>query len=97
MRVAFDPQLRIDSTPIADVRLNNHCRDEIIPILHSLQRIYTQPQLRDQLLDAVAHDVNATTSPDRGRPGMDYWSLLVLAAVRLGCNLNYDRLQNLAE
>jgi transposase, IS5 family len=97
MRVAFDPQLRLDSTPVADVRLNIHCRDEIIPILRSLQYIYSQPQLRDQLLDAVAHDVNTTTRPDYGRPGIDYWSLLVLAAVRLGCNLNYDRLQNLAE
>src|SRR3954451_10960499 len=97
MRVAFDPQLRLDSTPIAEVRLNNHCRDEIIPILRSLQHIYTQPQLRDQLLDAVAQDVNATASPDRGRPGLDYRSILVLAAVRLGCDLNYDRLQDLAE
>jgi transposase, IS5 family len=62
-----------------------------------LQYIYTRTKLRDQLLDAVAQDVNAATRPDYGRPGMDYWSLLVLAAVRLGCNLNYDRLQNLAE
>jgi len=37
MRIAFDPQLRLDSTPIAEVRLNNHCRDEIIPILTALQ------------------------------------------------------------
>src|SRR4051794_8992239 len=59
MRIAFDPQLRLGSTPIAEVRLNHHCRDEIIPILRSLQHIYTQPELRDQLLDAVAHDVNA--------------------------------------
>jgi hypothetical protein len=28
---------------------------------------------------------------------MHYWSILVLGAVRLGCDLNYDRLQNLAE
>jgi hypothetical protein len=28
---------------------------------------------------------------------MDYWQILVLAAVRLGCNLNYDKLQDLAE
>jgi transposase, IS5 family len=97
MRIAFDPQLRLDSTPIAEVRLNNHCRDEIIPILTALQHIYTQPQLRDQLLDAVAQDINAATCPDYGRPGLDYWSILVLASVRLGCNLNYDRLQNLAE
>jgi hypothetical protein len=28
---------------------------------------------------------------------MDYWPILVLAAVRLGCDLDYDKLQDLAE
>ena len=28
---------------------------------------------------------------------MDYWHILVLASVRLGCNLKYDRLQDPAE
>jgi hypothetical protein len=28
---------------------------------------------------------------------MDYWPILVLASVRLGCNFDYDRLQDLAE
>jgi IS5 family transposase len=97
MRIAFDPQLRLDSTPIPDLRLNTACRDEIIPILKALQHIYARPALRDPLLDAVAQDVNGARRADRGRPGMPYWSLLVLGAVRLGCDLDYDRLQNLAE
>jgi IS5 family transposase len=97
MRIAFDPQLRLDCTPILDIRLNTECRDEIIPILAALQHIYARPTLRDSLLDAVAEDVNGVCSADRGRPGMQYWSILVLGAVRLGCNFNYDRLQNLAE
>jgi transposase, IS5 family len=97
MRIAFDPQLRLDCTPVLDVRLNTECRDEIIPILAALQHIYARPALRDSLLDAVAQDVNGVCSADRGRPGMQYWSILVLGAVRLGCNVNYDRLQNLAE
>jgi IS5 family transposase len=97
MRIAFDPQLRLDCTSVLDVRLNTACRDEIIPILTALQHIYSRPALRDSLLDAVAQDVNGVCSADRGRPGMQYWSILVLGAVRLGCDLNYDRLQNLAE
>ena len=97
MRRPFDPQLRLDCPPVPDVRLNTECRDEIIPILRALQHIYTRPELRDELLDAVAQDVNGTTRADQGRPGMDYWSILVLGAVRLGCDLDYDRLQNLAE
>jgi hypothetical protein len=28
---------------------------------------------------------------------LDYWHIVVLASVRLGCNLNYDRLQDLAK
>jgi IS5 family transposase len=97
MRVPFEPQLRLAGTAVLDVRLNTNCRDEIIPILAALQYIYSQPALRDELLDAVAQDVNGNSDPERGRPGMHYWSILVLAAVRLGCNLNYDKLQNLAE
>src|SRR5512135_3170870 len=97
MRSAFDPQLRLDCPGVPDVRLNTDGRDEIIPILRALQHIYGRPELRDELLDAVAHDVNGITRADQGRPGMAYWSILVLGAVRLGCNLNYDRLQNLAE
>jgi transposase, IS5 family len=97
MRCTFDPQLRLDCPAVPEVRLNTDCRDEIIPILRALQHIYARPELRDELLDAVAHDVNATTRADQGRPGMAYWSILVLGAVRLGCDLDYDRLQNLAE
>ncbi|CAN5843902.1 hypothetical protein BH23PLA1_BH23PLA1_44040 [soil metagenome] len=97
MRRPFDPQLRFDCPGVPDVRLNTECRDEIIPILRALQHIYGRPELRDELLDAVAQDVNGATRADQGRPGMDYWPILVLGAVRLGCDLNYDRLQNLAE
>jgi hypothetical protein len=53
--------------------------------------------LREDILRAIAADVNRHSSRKRGRQGMDYWPILVLAAVRLGCNLNYDKLQDLAE
>ena len=97
MRKAFDRQTRLDCQPVLGVRLNLNCRDEIVPILKALQHIYSQPELRDAILRAIARDVNHTFSRKRGRQGMDYWQILVLAAVRLGCNLNYDKLQDLAE
>lgn len=50
-----------------------------------------------KLLALVGKDVNQGTNRRRGRRGMSYWEITVLAAVRLGCNLNYDRLQDLAE
>jgi len=97
MRKAFDHQQRMDCQPIAHLQLNFNCRDEIIPILAALKHIYLQPKLRDEILRAVARDVNRDSNPKRGRDGMDYWPILVLAAVRLGCNFDYDRLQDLAE
>lgn len=97
MRKAFDRQTRLDLQPVADVRLNLNCRDEIVPILQALQYIYSQPKLRDDILRAIARDVNHDSNRKRGRQGMDYWQILVLAAVRLGCNLDYDKLQDLAE
>jgi IS5 family transposase len=97
MRKVFDRQRRFDSQAVLDVRLNLNCRDEIVPILKALQHVYSQPKLRDDLLGAVANDVNRSSSHKRGRRGMDYWQILVLAAVRLGCNLDYDKLQDLAE
>ena len=96
MRLAC-PEERQDSLPIAQVNLNVNCRDEIIPILRALQHVYGNVALRDELLQLVGEDVNQTTSRQRGRRGLNYWEITVLAAARLGCNLDYDKLQDLAE
>lgn len=97
MRKPFSAQSRFDCQTIPEVKLNLNCRDEIIPILRGLQHIYGEPRLRDEILDLVAQDVNVDSRNDCGREGMDYWQITVLAAARLGCNLDYDKLQDLAE
>lgn len=96
MRLAFAPQ-RLDCPPIEALNLNLKCRDEIIPILRALQQVYADEQALWQILDLVGSDVNRGSSHKLGRQGLDYWSITVLAAVRLGCNLDYDKLQDLAE
>lgn len=97
MRKAFDPQGRLDCPAVDQVKLNFDCRSEIIPILRALQHIYSEPRRLKDILRLVAADVNRESDPQRGREGMDYWVILVLAAVRLGCNFDYDLLQDLAE
>lgn len=97
MRKPLDRQQRLDCAAVKQVPLNAKCRDEIVPILRALQHLYSQPQVRDAILRKVAADVNRQSSRKRGRRGMDYWPIVVLAAVRLGCNLDYDKLQDLAE
>src|ERR1700678_2305144 len=91
------PEQRLDCLPINDVRLNLECRDEIIPILRALQHVYGDAGVRRELLALVGKDVNGATSRKYGRRGMNYWEITVLAAARLGCNLDYDKLQDLAE
>ncbi|MFH1109947.1 MAG: ISNCY family transposase [Planctomycetota bacterium] len=97
MRKAFDRQRRLDCPSVTEVPLNLNCRNETIPILRGLQHIYSRREVRDSILRAIARDVNGKSSPHRGRPGLSYWEILVLAAVRLGCNYDYDQLQDLAE
>jgi hypothetical protein len=97
MRKDFERQMQLDCQPVLNVQLNLNCRDEMVPVLRALQHVYSQPTLRDAILQDVARDVNPTSSATRGREGMTYWQIVVLAAVRLGCNLDYDKLQDLAE
>jgi transposase, IS5 family len=96
MRLAL-PQDRLDCLPITLVKLNLGCRDEIIPILRALQHLYENVPARRELLRLVGKDVNKTSNRKLGRRGLNYWEVTVLAAVRLGCNLDYDKLQDLAE
>jgi hypothetical protein len=97
MRKSLDRQQRLDRPSVTKVPLNLNCRNETIPLLRSLQHLYSRPQVRDSILKAIARDVNGTSSAGRGRRGLSYWEILVLAAARLGCNVDYDQLQDLAE
>lgn len=97
MRKSYETQQRFGNCPIYDLQLNLNCRDEIVPILATLQHIFNQPKLRIKLCRLVANDLNPESRRDVGRPGFDDWQVIVLAVVRHGCNLDYDKLQNLAE
>jgi IS5 family transposase len=97
MRKTFDRQRRLDCPSVGNVSLKLHCRNETIPLLRALQHLYRTPKVRDSILAAMARDVNGRSSAQRGRPGLSYWEILVLAAARLGCGCNYDQLQDLAE
>lgn len=97
MRLAHNERPTLDCIPIAEVELNLQCRDELIPILRALQHLYGNKIVLHSVLELIAKDVNGNSSAKLGRPGLSYWEIVVLAAVRLGCKLNYDKLQDLAE
>jgi len=97
VRKHYPQQHRFDVSPIANVPLNLDCRDEIVPILLGLQHLYTDTKLRRKVVTLIAGDLNEDSRRDVGRPGMDDWHVVVLASVRLGCNLDYDKLQDHVE
>ena len=97
VRKHYQKQQRFDCSPIAKVKLNLECRDEIVPILLGLQYLYTNAKLRTKAVQLVASELNEDSRRDIGRPGMDDWHVVVLAAVRLGCNFDYDKLQDQVE
>lgn len=97
MRKDYPTQLRFDTVPIENVALNLECRDSIVPVLRALRHVYADRPLTRFILGLIAADINDGTRTDTGRTGMDYWHICVLIAVRLGCDLTYDQLQDLAE
>ncbi len=97
VRKHYQQQYRFDNSPIANVTLNLECRDEIVPILFGLQHLYNDTKLRRKAVQLIAADLNEKSRRDVGRPGMDDWHVAVLAAVRLGCNFDYDKLQDKVE
>ena len=97
MRKGYSNQLRLDSQAVDRVPLNLECRDRIIPILRALQKVYSKAETTAAIMKLIEGDVNADTRKNCGRTGMDYWHIMVLISVRLGCNFTYDHLQDLAE
>lgn len=104
MRKVFPPQMCIGQIGIADIQIDVSSRDDIPVILLGLQHIYTSQPLRDavfKILEEVAptkldNEEAKVVSINKGRPGMDQWSILVLGALRLGLNADYDRILELA-
>ena len=104
MRNVFSPQMSIGQIGIADIQIDVTSRDDIPTILLGLQHIYTTLPLRDavfKILEEVAptkidNEEAKVVSINKGRPGMDQWSILVLGTLRLGLNTDYDRILELA-
>jgi IS5 family transposase len=86
VRNVFSPQMSIGQRDIADINIDVSSRDDIPTILLGLQHIYTTIPLRDavfKILEEVAPtktdgEDTKVVSINKGRPGMDQWSILVL-------------------
>jgi hypothetical protein len=94
MRKRFEAQLTLGSTPIDQIVIPIKSRDEFPAFLRAMQYIYTTPELSERIFGLL--ELKISPSNPTGRPGMDLWTIFVLAGARLCLNTDYDRLHYLS-
>ena len=100
MRQVIAPQLKLGEQDIAAIQLDPKSRDDIPQLLRGLQYIYVTAEVREQvfaiLAEVMPDGVHGKAAAHTGRPGMEQWTILVLGTLRLGLNIDYDRVHELA-
>jgi hypothetical protein len=71
-------------------------RDEAPILLKGLQSIYLDEGLNIQVFNLLNTCINKHTGNGDGRRGMGLWEIFVLAVMRNGLNINYDKLHYLS-
>ena len=95
MRKVIDLQMEFWKKDIADIEFDLKSRDEIPKLLMGLQYIYRTLLIREKVFN-VLKQIVPKQSQETGRPGMDLWKILVLGTLRLNCNWDYDKVQEMA-
>lgn len=97
MRNKFIPQMTIGCVPIRDIEFDVFSRHELVPILMALQHFYVNAKQKlTEICELIEQDIVSHQSTKLGCTGLTYWEILVLAALRLGSDLDYDQLSDLA-
>lgn len=96
MRKSCNYQTDWEVTPIEKIELDLTSRDDIPCLLQGLQCIWKDKDVREQVLKEMEDVISESIDTNNGRPGMNYWEILVLGMIRLSLNIDYDRLQELA-
>ncbi len=89
-------QFKIGEVPISEIQFDPRSRDDIPQLLRGLQHIYMTPSTRREVFGILEEMIPAEVDKANGRPGMELWKVLVLGALRLNLDWNYDRLAEMA-
>jgi IS5 family transposase len=95
MRQRFEQQLNFFATPISELKFTMRSRDELPPVLRSLQYLFVTPELNTRIFKLVEEKI-CSGKKKTGRKGMDLWHILVLATIRQNLDIDWDRLHALA-
>ncbi len=97
MRQFMDNQIKFNQVPIDQINFDLSSRDDIPKLLIGLQTIYCERDLLSKIEEILRPIAATQDGYKKGRPGMPLWNILVLGCLRLCCNLDYDRLKDLAD
>ena len=96
MRMVETKQLQLGQVNINDIQFDPYSRDDIPQLLQGIRYIYTDTALRDAVFERLQQCIPDDVDVNNGRPGMDLWSVFILATLRLNLNCDYDRVLELA-
>ena len=95
-RVVINAQMLFGQIDISKIEFNPKSRDDIPQVLRGLQHIYNDIETREKIFQLLQDEIAPKTNKKNGRPGMELWKILVLGCLRVNLNLDYDKLQELA-
>jgi transposase, IS5 family len=97
MRKLIEEQMKFGEVAINDIKFDLRSRDEIPKLLMGVQAIYLNLDVRRRVSKVLMSLVPEGINPNNGRKGMDLWKILILGILRLSCNLDYDKLKEIAD
>ena len=95
MRLTKNLQFKLGEIPISEIQFDLKSRDDIPQLLMGLQHLYVTDEIREKVFSILEKHINPDVSKTNGRPGMELWKILVMGTIRLNCNWDYDKLQDI--
>ena len=97
MRKIIDNQMKLGQVDIACIEFDLKSRDEIPKLLMGLQAVYCNPEIREKVFVVLKKTLPKKISKKTGRPGMEFWKILVLGTLRLNCSGDFDEVKEMAD
>lgn len=95
MRKVQESQMKLGEVDISKIEFDPRSRDEIPKLLRGLQYIYCNLEIREKVFGILERMIPKEINKNTGRPGMELWKILVLGTIRINCNWDYDKLQEI--
>ena len=96
MREVQRRQLEFCQPRTEDIKLDLDSRDDIPTVLQGVQDLHSDPEFREPVFKLLDETILPHADRHQGRPGMDLWSIVVLAIVKQAKRMDFDTLHEQA-